>query len=84
MTTPRDAVGDGVGDGRFHRGRAGAGRRERQRLAVGAEHALQRGAHIVEQRNEIGIEMAEDGRGHRAHHARRDQARAGAEQNAFS
>ena len=53
-------------------------------LLVGAEHAPQRRADVVEQRDEIRIEMAEHRRRHRAHDARSDQARTGAEQNTFS
>ncbi len=53
-------------------------------LLVGAKHALQRCAHVVEQRHEVRIEMTEDGRGERAHDARRNQARTRAEQNTFS
>ena len=40
-------------------------------------------ADLVEHRDEVGIEMAEHRRGHRAHHARGDEARTGAEQNSF-
>ena len=77
------AVGDDVGDGSFHRRRTGAGRRQRQRLVVGPEHATQRRTHFVEQRHEIGIEVTEHRRRHRAQHAGRNEARAGAKKNAF-
>ena len=40
-------------------------------------------AHIVEQRHHQRIEMADGRRRHRAHHARRGQARSGAEQDAI-
>ena len=78
------AIGDGVRHGGFHGGGAGARGGDGEGLAVGAEDALQGRAHFVEHRDEVGIEMAEYGRGHRAHDARGDQARARAEQNAFS
>ena len=45
---------------------------------------LKRRANLIEHRYEIGIEMAEYRRGHRAHHTRSNQARTWSEQNTFS
>ena len=76
-------LGDAVGDRRFHRRRAGARRRQRQRFLVCAEDALERGADVIQERYEIGIEVAEHRRRHRADDARGNQAGSGSEKNAF-
>ena len=72
-----------VGDGGLHAGRAGARHRQGERPLRRAKHPRERRAHVVHQVEQRGIEVAEHGRGHRAHHARGHRARPRAEQQPF-
>lgn len=77
------ALNDRVRERRLEGGRAGAGDRDCKRVGIGAEEPLQAGAHLVHQRNEFRIEMAQHRRRHRADDPRRHLAWSGAQKNAF-
>ena len=72
-----------VGDRRLHPRRAGARHRNANAPLPRAEHAAQLAAHLVQDPHHLGIEMAQNGVGHRAHDARGNGARAGPEKQAF-
>ncbi len=71
-----------IGDRRFHSRGARAGDGQRERPLRRPEQSRQSRAHIVEQRDHLRVEVADCRRRHRAHDARRSEARTGAEQNA--
>jgi hypothetical protein len=72
-----------IGDGRLEAGRAGAGHREGERSLRRPEQGAQLSARFVHHRHQVRVEVPEHGRRQRAHHARRDHARPGPEQQAF-
>ena len=78
------AFSNQVRDDGLHPGRAGSGHRERQTSPRRARNSpRQPSAHIVQEREHDRVEMADRGRRHRPHHARRRHARARAEQDAI-
>lgn len=73
-----------IRDGDFHRRRAGAGHRKRERVRRRLKDTLHTFARVAHQLEELRIEMTEHRRREGAHDARRDQTRTRAEQQSLS
>ena len=76
-------VADQIRHGRFHGRGARARHGETKRALWCPEVACQPPAKLVHHGHQIRVQMTEHGRGHSPHHARRDHAGTGTEQNSF-